>query len=257
MGRLLTGYAVSYNRRHNRHGHLFQNRYKSIICEEDPYFMELVRYIHLNPVRTRANIIPDLKTLNGYPYTGHSAIAGRHPRNWQDADSVLAYFGKDVKEARRRYLAFIQKGIDEGIRTDLTGGGLIRSLGGWEEVRQHRNDRIKSDQRILGSSDFVMKILAEKQESLHRSYTQKQKGYTLEDLKEKAAHLFSLRPKDLTVKTKEKPYVNARSILCFWAVSELGILITEMARRLNVTQPAASQMVRRGRALAEEGNYKL
>ena len=51
MKRLLTGYAVFYNRRHGRHGHLFQNRFKSIIVEEDAYFQELVRYIHLNPLR--------------------------------------------------------------------------------------------------------------------------------------------------------------------------------------------------------------
>lgn len=49
MRRLLTGYAVSFNKRHKRSGHLFQNRYKSILCEEDPYFLQLVRYIHLNP----------------------------------------------------------------------------------------------------------------------------------------------------------------------------------------------------------------
>ncbi len=47
MRRLLTGYAVTYNRRHHRHGHLFQNRYKSILCQEEPYLLELVRYIHL------------------------------------------------------------------------------------------------------------------------------------------------------------------------------------------------------------------
>ena len=51
MRRLLTGYAVSFNLRYSRHGHLFQNRYKSIVCEEDAYFKELIRYIHLNPVR--------------------------------------------------------------------------------------------------------------------------------------------------------------------------------------------------------------
>jgi REP element-mobilizing transposase RayT len=51
MRKLLTFYAVTYNRRHNRHGHLFQNRYKSIIVEEDTYFKELVRYIHLNSLR--------------------------------------------------------------------------------------------------------------------------------------------------------------------------------------------------------------
>ena len=51
MRRLLTGYALWYNRKHRRHGHVFQNRFKSILCQEDTYFLELVRYIHLNPIR--------------------------------------------------------------------------------------------------------------------------------------------------------------------------------------------------------------
>ena len=62
MRRLLTGYAMSYNRRHQRHGHLFQNRYKSILCQEDIYLLELVRYIHLNPLR--AGIVKEKKKAN-------------------------------------------------------------------------------------------------------------------------------------------------------------------------------------------------
>jgi REP element-mobilizing transposase RayT len=62
MRRLLTGYAVSHNRRHRRHGHLFQNRYKSILCQEDIYLLELVRYIHLNPIR--AKLVSDIKALD-------------------------------------------------------------------------------------------------------------------------------------------------------------------------------------------------
>jgi REP element-mobilizing transposase RayT len=58
MRRLLTGYAVSFNLRHQRAGHLFQNRYKSIVVEDDPYLLELVRYLHLNPLR--AGVVPDL-----------------------------------------------------------------------------------------------------------------------------------------------------------------------------------------------------
>ena len=54
MKRLLTGYAINFNRRHNRCGHLFQNRYKSILCQEDSYLLELVRYIHLN----RNSLVP-------------------------------------------------------------------------------------------------------------------------------------------------------------------------------------------------------
>jgi len=61
MRRLLTGYAVTFNLRHHRSGHLFQNRYKSIICEEDPYLLELVRYIHLNPLRV--GVVKDISAL--------------------------------------------------------------------------------------------------------------------------------------------------------------------------------------------------
>jgi putative transposase len=68
MRRLLTGYAMAFNRRHRRHGQLFQNRYKSILCQEDAYLLELTRYIHLNPLR--AKIVPDLKALDKYAYTG-------------------------------------------------------------------------------------------------------------------------------------------------------------------------------------------
>jgi len=75
MRRLMTGYAVTFNKRHKRSGHLFQNRYKSVICEEDPYLLELIRYIHLNPLRAR--LLQDFKELDKYPWTGHSAILGR------------------------------------------------------------------------------------------------------------------------------------------------------------------------------------
>jgi len=75
MRRLLTGYAVSYNLRHRRHGPLFQDRYKSIVCEAESYFTELVRYIHLNPLRVR--LVADLKELESYLYCGHGAILKR------------------------------------------------------------------------------------------------------------------------------------------------------------------------------------
>ena len=75
MRRLMTGYAVTFNKRHRRTGHLFQNRYKSVICEEDPYLLELIRYIHLNPLR--AGLVNDLKELDKYAWSGHSAILGR------------------------------------------------------------------------------------------------------------------------------------------------------------------------------------
>ena len=82
MRKLLTGYVVSSNRRHRRTGKLFQNRYKSIICQEGAYFKELVRYIHLNPIRS--HVVPTLSDLDRFPFAGHSSLLGNKARTWQD-----------------------------------------------------------------------------------------------------------------------------------------------------------------------------
>jgi REP element-mobilizing transposase RayT len=94
MRKFLIGYSISYNRRHDRHGHLFQNRYKSIVCEEDACFLKLVSYIHLNPLR--AGLVRSFEELEHYPWSGHAAVMGRKAYDWQDADYVLGYFGKRV-----------------------------------------------------------------------------------------------------------------------------------------------------------------
>ena len=169
MRRLLTGYAVSFNRRHKRHGHLFQNRYKSIICQEDAYLRELVRYIHLNALR--AGMVSDVGQLKGYPYCGHSALMGRKKRPWQDVEYVLGYFGKTVREARKAYGKYIEQGVEQGRRKELTGGGLIRSLGGWSEAKRLRGrgkDHVMSDERILGDSGFVESVISQANEAYER-----------------------------------------------------------------------------------------
>jgi hypothetical protein len=112
MRRLLTGYAVTFNRRHRRHGHLFQNRYKSILCQEEVYLKELVRYIHLNPLR--AKIVDDLKQLDTYAFCGHSALMDRVKRSWQEVNEVLGLFAAKHSQVRRRYRSFVQKGIPQG-----------------------------------------------------------------------------------------------------------------------------------------------
>ena len=99
MRKLLTGYAVNYNRRHNRHGHVFQNRYKSIVCEEDAYFKELVRYIHLNPLR--AGMVDKMHKLDWYRWSGHTFVMGRRKNNWQAVDYVLDRFGTKKKASQK------------------------------------------------------------------------------------------------------------------------------------------------------------
>jgi hypothetical protein len=156
MRRLLTGYVVTFNRRHKRYGPLFQNRFKSILCQENLYLRELVRYIHLNPLRGK--LVSSLSELNDYRYSGHRILMGGSNRDWQETKYVLSLFGKSIAGARKRYSAYVEAGIGQGHRPELVGGGLIRSLGGWNEVKKKRLEkerRIKGDQRILGESEFV------------------------------------------------------------------------------------------------------
>jgi putative transposase len=170
MRRLLTGYAVQFNRRHRRHGHLFQNRYKSILCQQDPYLLELVRYIHLNPLR--AKLVPDYESLRGFPYGGHCALMGKCNNDWQNTEYILSLFGQKVSEARRLYGKFVEEGVSDGKRPELVGGGLIRSLGGWASAKALRGtkDRTKGDERILGDGNFVQEVLEGCQQQLERRY---------------------------------------------------------------------------------------
>ncbi len=111
MRKLLTGYAVRFNRRHKRYGHLFQNRYKSIVCQEDAYLLELVRYIHLNLLR--AGIVKSMRGLNKSAWSGHSSLVGNIDRKWQETKYILSFFGRGPM-GRRKYLEYVTEGIERG-----------------------------------------------------------------------------------------------------------------------------------------------
>ncbi len=257
MRRLLTGYAVSYNRRHRRHGHLFQNRYKSILCQEDTYLLELVRYIHLNPLR--AKIVKTMKESDSYPYCGHSALMGKNKRNFQDTDYVLRFFGKKVSGARKAYRAYVEKGIVQGRRPDLVGGGLIRSAGGWSAVAAMRNakDHMKSDERILGDGDFAQSVLNQAKERLEDHYRLQAQGYDLEKVTNRVSSELEISPEQVWAKGKRQLTVKARSLLCYWAVRKLGMTATELSKKLGVSQPSVSISVKRGEKIAEAMQLKL
>jgi len=159
MRKILTGYVVNFNRRHRRYGHLFQNRYKSIVYQEDRYLKELVQYIHLNLLR--AELVKDIIELSQSPWSGHSALMGKVKREWQKTEYVLSFFGQN-RYCRRNYQQYVQKGVRLGRRPELVGGGLIRSLRGWSEVLalRGRGEKQRSYQRILGDSEFVQDVIS-------------------------------------------------------------------------------------------------
>ena len=230
---------------------MFQNRYKSILCQEDDYLLELVRYIHLNPLR--AKIVKSLPELDKYPYNGHSALMGEIPREFQDTSYVLRLFGENMAIARKAYRAYVEKGIAHGRRPELIGGGLIRNAGGWSVVKAMRRakDHMKSDERILGDGDFVQKVLDEAKERLEDRYRLKAQGYDYDKVTIRASSELGIDPEQVWAAGKHPVTVKARSLLCYWAVRKLGLTATELAKKLGVSQPTVSISVRRGERIAK------
>jgi len=257
MRRLLTGYAVSFNRKYRRHGQLFQNRYKSILCQEDMYLKELVRYIHLNPLR--AKLVPDMKALDKYPWCGHSATMGKIRRDWHSSEYVLKIFGAKVSAARRNYRTFVQKGIAAGRRPELMGGGLIRSLGGWQQVKALRKAeiRFKGDERILGDSEFVEQVLKAAEDRLERRYAIEVKGYDFEKVVKRVAELLKIDYRIVLSRNKDPQTVKARRLLCYWVNQELGMTTVEIAHRLKISQSTVSRCSRWGEKIASENEFHL
>jgi putative transposase len=262
LRRLMTGYAVTFNIRHRRSGHLFQNRYKSVVCEEDTYLLELTRYIHLNPLR--AKLVKDMKELDKYLWTGHSTLLGKRKNALipdvplinaaenngkflaeKTVEDVLQLFGKNLKEARRRYKQFVEKGIKQGRREDLQGGGLIRSAGGDKAglLGQKKEDREKYDQRILGSGDFVSATLQQSEKFLEKKYRPKR---SIEDLIEFVAKQLALSPELICSGSRKKEISEARALVAYLAVEETGHSAADVARYLRIGRANVLRSIKRG-----------
>jgi REP element-mobilizing transposase RayT len=256
MRRLLTGYAVTFNHRHNRSGHLFQNRYKSIICQDDLYLLELVRYIHLNPLR--AKLVDSIETLAGYDASGHRQLLGLTKSGLVAVDDVLSLFGNKREQARHQYAAFVADGLGQGKRPELVGGGLRRSLA---DVSLRSNpsgdERMVSDERILGKGEFVEAVLrrAEIKETARQRY--QCAGFDLTALTNLVAEMLEVDYTQVQSAGKQPKRVMARSLFCYWAVRELGHSATMLGRMLGLSQPAVSQAVHRGEMLAAERSWQL
>ena len=132
MQRLSSGYAQYFNRRHRLRGHLFQARYKAILCDKESYLLELSRYLHLNPVRVKAVSDP-----GKYRWSSYGSYLGRgREQDWVETKEVLAYFGRKDGEARRGYRRFVLEGIGQGYRSEYYEVVESRILGDREFVEE-------------------------------------------------------------------------------------------------------------------------
>ncbi|MEJ2696495.1 MAG: transposase [Candidatus Sulfobium sp.] len=245
MRRLLTWYAQYYNRRHHRTGHLFENRYKSVLCEEDNYLLALVRYIHLNPLRTK--VVKTMEELDHYPWGGHRDMVGKSDRPWMDTDHVLAQFGSSRRKALHAYRKFMREGSSEGESKELTGGGLIRSQGGWSQVLalRRRGQIEEFDERILGGGDFVSKVLKEAEDRQLRQLKHRRAGRTIQMIINEECREAGISPAELMGGSKRRKVSDARSLIAVRSRDELGLSSAEIARHVGVNTSSITRAIER------------
>lgn len=245
MRKLLTCYAAGFNRTHKRHGHLFQNRYKSIVCEEEPYFLRLVSYIHLNPLR--AGLVGSFEELERYRWSGHAAVMSRIRHEWQDREYVLGYFGERESSARNAYLEFVKTESGVGHQPELTGGGLIRSIGGWSEVKslRKRGEKQFSDERILGSGDFVREILDEAEDSVKERLPAVSMEVDAAERLQQACEESGIKVQALQGGSRTRECALLRKKLAVDYVCELGMSYAGAARLLGISGGAVEKIVKR------------
>jgi REP element-mobilizing transposase RayT len=241
MRRLLTGYAVTFNLRHNRAGHLFQNRYKSIVCDDESYRLELLRYIHLNPIR--AGIVADLDELADYPWCGHQQMIGAAAYQLLETSELLPLFAKRKKAAITRYLDFLADGLQSDKAVKLSCGG--------RKASQAYNDQLANDelfdQRILGGGAFVEQVLgAEAPDTPQLPLTK---------LIAIVADYYQLSAADLSLPCRFPAYVKARAVICYFAMRHLRLPAADITPRLGYTPSAVSKATRQGEKLYREDEH--
>lgn len=211
-------YTQFFNWKYGKVGHLFQGRYRAIICQKDSYLLELIRYIHLNPIRAHV-----VKNLTNYPWTGHSYYLRDTKDRLVDTNFVLQQFGRTKTTARKYYQQFIKDGIGEG------NDGFIMEI---------------VDQRILGNNDFVEEILEIKDK------TREDEKLICERLELKKildiiCSVIGIMPKAVKSNVKVKRVVWARRLFSFVARVYFGYQLKEIASYLGIDITTVTKNIRK------------
>ncbi len=247
MRRLMTGYAVRFNRKKKRSGHLFQNRYGSTIVDEDVYFLRLIRYIHLNPLW--AGIVRNLWNLNKYKWTGHSVLMGNAEHSFQVVDEVLGMFSKRAGAARRALQDFMREKEARQDQSIFGGGGLVRSMGGVTETirAKNRDERQMHDERVLGDGSFVESVLAE----IECDEQPKQSdglglAKKLERLIKKTCKRAKVSAEELRQGSRRRQVARVREVISHLALRRFGMSAAAVARVMSVRAYSVSRAAERG-----------
>jgi len=212
MQSLLFRYTQYFNRRYRQVGHLFQGRYKAIVCDKDAYLLELARYIHLNPVRARV-----VKRPEDYVWTGHLSYLGKREEDLIDEGFVLDQLGGNRSSARRRYRRFVWDG--------MTGG------------HEKKYYQVK-DQRYLGEDAFVERIERERKEAGDWMYE-----IPLEVISREVARAIGCREDELHSVRRSRQGSLGRGMVAYLARRISGYRVKEIADHFQRSSVAVSEAI--------------
>ena len=242
MRHLMTGYAVGFNIRHRRCGHLFQNRYKAILCAEDDYMIGLIAYIHLNP--RRAGLVENMAKLAEYRWCGHGAMLGTAPTDFLDREYALNCFGKTENEAKVKYLDFLEDCYARQKTGEYSGGGFLKSLaapGGPASLRRVDPKEL-SDARALGAGNFVETVLREAEQPGRASPSR-------DEIRVKVLKDFGVDFLEILSGSRERRISKARAAYCYLIKERCGIDGGEISKELTLSSGGLSRLVARGKAI--------
>jgi hypothetical protein len=206
MQRVLTGYSQYHNRKYRKVGHVFQGRHKAILCEADRYLTELVRYIHLNPVRAKI-----VRKAERYPWSSQKAYLGIEQSDVVDVDPVLRLFGARKQKAREHFAEFVAAGARSGDDEDFL---MIGREG------------------ILGSDEFVDNAIHhiwERDETNGRGRADKQDDFSRDAMIAAVESVFDIDSREFLGSSKTPRAVRAKEALIA-AGRRMGASVTELAK---------------------------
>jgi putative transposase len=243
--RLITGFSVRHNAKYSPRGHVFMGRFKSILVEEDAYFLELVRYIHLNPLR--AGLVTGFGSLEDYPWSGHSGILRGAGSSFQDVEMVLARFGSCGSDPAGRYLEFLAEGAAESHRPELVHGNLIIGKSG---ISSRENS--KADQRrygitgaLLGSVQYARDVVADISSPRAGIRQRRNPSKAFAIIMESAKKIYGA-PEHLVLGGSKRSEASAARRFVSICLVRLGYSTADAARLLHVTAQSVWWMQKKG-----------
>ncbi|MBD3320996.1 MAG: hypothetical protein GF350_07890 [Chitinivibrionales bacterium] len=239
--RIVNGrYAQYFRKNEEKQGYLFQGRYKSIVSQDQMYIEELIRYVHLNPIR--GGICKDVASLALYPWCGHAVLMGKAVWAFQNQRDILRRYGKDKKSARKNYEAFLRAGLEKepGINSVLRDSAnqteSIHNTSCW----------------VIGNKDFVQQALANEYAERIRISKYARQGITVDKIARKVCSKLNVQHLDIKKKSRGNARSDARKIIAYLANRHFQIPLISVARYFNISSPSASKMVNLGEKLMDD-----